>query len=164
MARPSGKCPSRVFEWLAEMELYLEDLVRLARGQLRLANMPPRDGELAVIRRIVLTPEAVQPGDLFWCLQRQDCNLELAFLRGALGVALAGESIEPWPGRFSLLVDDPVTGLERLIAGLAAGEQFFHNPPELKDLQLSAGAGVDIYPPVNRKCRIANVKCLTKLD
>jgi hypothetical protein len=129
------------------MDLCLDDLARLTGGELRLAAMPPRDGGLARVRRIVLSAEAVSAGDLFWCLARQGCNIELAFLRGALGVIAAGQPIEPWPGRFSLLVDDPVAGMKRLIEGLAAGRQFFDNSSELKVLQLCAAGGADIYPP-----------------
>jgi len=146
------------------MDLCLHDLVRLTGGQLRLAAMPPRDGHLTLLQRIVLSAEAACSGDLFWCLARQSCNIELAYLRGALGVVTAGRPVEPWPGRFSLQVDDPVACLERLIEALAGGRQFFDDLPELKVLQLCAAGGVDIYPPTNRKCRVSKLKCLTKLE
>lgn len=130
------------------MNLCLDDLAALTGGVLRLAAMPPRDGDLAVVQRIVLSVEDVSSGDVFWCLGRHRCETELAFLRGALGVVAAGAAIEPWPGRFSLQIDDPVRRLKRLVDGLAAsGDQSFDQSSELKVLQLCAAGGVDIYPP-----------------
>jgi hypothetical protein len=130
------------------MNLSLHDLAELTGGELRLAATPPRDGELTLVKRFVLTAETAGAEDVFWCLARHACNVELAFLRGALGVVSAGRAIEPWPGRFSLQVDDSVEALRRLVAGLSVGwEQSFNDPPELKVLQLCAAGGVDIYAP-----------------
>jgi len=137
------------------MNLCPFDLAQLTGGELRLAAMPPRDGELTPIQRVVLSAEAAGPGTVFWCMDRQSGDVELAFLRGALGVVAAGASIEPWPGRFSLQIDDPVAALRDLIAGLLArDEQFFDEGPELKVLQLCAARVADISPPT---CgRVAN--------
>ena len=130
------------------MILCLHDLVELTGGELRLAAMPPRDGELTQIRRIVLSAENATAGDVLWCLARRAGEIELAFLRGVLGVVATGASVEPWPGRFSLRIDDPQAGLSRFIEGLLAGrEQSFDPGPELKDLQLCAAGLVDISPP-----------------
>src|SRR5687767_4695844 len=97
------------------MILCLQDLVELTGGELRLAAMPPRDGELTQVRRIVLSAENANAGDVFWCLTRHAGEIELAFLNGALGIVAAGPSVEPWPGRFSLQIHDPIGGLGRLI-------------------------------------------------
>lgn len=132
-----------------KMTLCIADLAAITRGQLRLASMPPRDGELAKVRRLVLSAEDVCPGDVFWCLRRHAGNIELAFLRGALGTVAAGKSFEPWPGRFSLVVDDPEKCLERVARRWVATirEQSFVNRSELKVLQLCGPSRVDIYPP-----------------
>jgi hypothetical protein len=130
------------------MILCLQDLVELTGGELRLAAMPPRDGELTQLRRIVLSAEAARTGDLFWCLARRAGEIELAYLQGAMGVVAAGPPVEPWPGRFCLEIDDPIAGLSRLIESLLADrEQSFDSGPELKVLQLCAVVGVDISPP-----------------
>ena len=130
------------------MILCLHDLVELTGGELRLAAMPPRDGELTHIRRIVLSAEAARSGDLFWCLARRAGEIELAFLNGALGIVAVGPSVEPWPGRFSLQIDDPLACLSRLMETLLANrEQSFDPGPELKVLQLCAAGLVDISPP-----------------
>jgi len=145
------------------MQLCLRDLAALTGGELRLAAMPPRDGEFSIVRQLVLSAELSGEGDVYWCLGRRDCAVELAFLRGALGVVVADRRIEPWPGRFCLLVDDPIAALERLVesvtqresrvdcwsaaAILPANEESGRELPELKGLQLCAGWGVDIYSP-----------------
>jgi hypothetical protein len=130
------------------MILCLLDLVELTGGELRLAAMPPRDGELTQVRRLVLSAEAASMGDVFWCLARRAGEIELAFLNGALGIVAAGPTVEPWPGRFSLQIDDPIMGLGRLIDSLLADRELsFDSGPELKDLQLYAAGLADISPP-----------------
>ena len=148
MARTSESKFGRDIAWSANMNLCLFDLARLTGGALRLAAMPPRDGELTWIRRIVLSAEAASPGTVFWCFDRQGCDIELAFLRGALGVVAGGSPIEPWPGRFSLQVNDSVASLRELIEGLLTrDEQSCEEPSELKVLQLCAAGVADISPP-----------------
>ena len=123
-------------ESLADMNICLIDLAELSGGKLQLAIMPPLDGVLARVRRIVLSPDVVGPGDVYWRLAGQPGDTEAAFLRGALAIVTAGRPIEPWPGRFSLQVDDPVAALRRLIEQLGAFEkQSSRNGPELKVLQ-----------------------------
>ena len=156
------------------MQLCLHDLAELTGGKLRLAAMPPREGELARVQRFVLNANAAGEGDVYWCFGGRDCSAELAYIRGALGVIVADRQLEPWPGRFSLLVDDPVAALQRLVKSLIrqeavedwpvavaftpAKKETSSNPPELKGLQLCAGWGVDIYSPTTRKCRMPKVK------
>jgi len=125
------------------MKLCILDLIQITGGKLRLAAMPPLDGELAVIERIVLFADAVRAGDVFWCLDRRACDVDLAFLRGALGVVAAGPPIEPWAGRFSLRVSDPTSVLAEL-RGQLSGE----NAAELKVLQLCAAGRTDISSPI----------------
>src|SRR5262245_29649159 len=110
------------------MILCLQDLVEVTGGELKLAAMPPRDGELTHVRRIVLSAEAAGMGDLFWCLARRAGEIELAYLNGALGIVAAGPSVEPWPGRFSLRIDDPIMGLSRLIESLLADREQSFDP------------------------------------
>jgi|SRR5262245_747782 len=130
------------------MNLCLIDLAELTGGQLHLASMPPLDGVLARIGRIVLSPSSINAGDIFWQLTYQPGNIETAFFRGALGVVSSGRRIEPWPGRFCLQVDDPIAALQHLINGLESiEEQFSRGLSELKDLQLCAAQPTDIPPP-----------------
>src|SRR4029450_13020112 len=133
------------------MHLCVLDLAELTGGQLRLAAMPPRAGELAEVERICLAADETRPGDVFWCLGGGPCDFDLAFLRGAIGVVSSRE-VEPWPGRFSMTVTDPASALERRVRGLlrrtALGEQeSFVDCSELKDLQLRGSEAIANFPP-----------------
>ena len=129
------------------MNLCILDLVQHTSGQLQLAAMPPREGELTALGRIVTRAADVQPGDVYWCWECGKASIEEAFLRGALGVVHAQRRVEPWPGRFCLQVDDPVAALARLVEGkLSQPQESSDNSPELKVLQLCDAAGADIYP------------------
>lgn len=130
------------------MTLCVLDLVQLTGGELHLAAMPPRDGELTAIGRIELAPDRILAGDVYWRGAPLAGDVELAFLRGALGIVAAGPIREPWPGRFWLRVDDGFAALRDVVQGLlqAADEDIFANEPELKDLQLCADRRPDIYP------------------
>jgi hypothetical protein len=130
------------------MNLCLIDLAELTGGQLQLASMPPLDGVLARIGRIVLSTASIEQGDVFWQLTYQPGNIETAFFRGALGVVFTGRRIEPWPGRFCLQVDDPIAALRLFINSVASvEEQFSRCGPDLKVLQLCAASPLDIPPP-----------------
>jgi len=147
MVRESASCPFRDFAWWANMSLCLLDLAQLTGGELRLAAMPPLDGELALARRVVFWPEMTSEGDVFWCFDRRDCDAELAFFRGALAVAFAGPAIEPWPGRACLRLADPIAALAQLMSGLSGGcQESLASSAELKVLQLCAVRRVDIPP------------------
>jgi hypothetical protein len=144
------------------MRLCLQELAELTGGELRFARMPPRAGELSIVRRMVLDAEDAGEGDVYWRLGRGECSAELAYFRGALGV-VTEQAVEPWPGRFSLQVDDPVAALERLVELVIRREsaekcvvlsgawetekETSSQQPELKVLQLCAGFRVDIYSP-----------------
>ena len=135
------------------MKLCLQDLIELTRGELKLAAMPPLEGELTPIERIMLRPDSIESGDLSWCLAAERCDIELAFLRGAVGVVCSNWTVEPWPGRFVLVVDDTIAALEQTVEGISeqlafqATEEFSHHPAELKDLQLCATRATDIPSP-----------------
>lgn len=161
------------------MQICLADLATITGGSPRLASMPPSAGELVAIERIVLTPEAVREGDLYWRLMGRPGDLELAFMNGASGV-VSQRSIEPWPGRFCLVVEDAIRALQLLLESLensdereswqlpgddrraVAGKKSRGQSPELKDLQLWSEERADIYPstceraeidPLFRNCR-----------
>jgi hypothetical protein len=150
MSRASGKSLGNDSAWWDEAvnSLCLLDLAEMTGGELLLSSMPPRDGELLLIRRIVLTAEMVQPEDVLWCFAGGPCAAELAFLRGAAGVVTARPDVQPWAGCFCLVVEDPVSALERLLdsANLRLGEESFCLSPELKVLQLPEPREADIYP------------------
>jgi hypothetical protein len=104
------------------MFLCIHDLVELTGGRLQVASMPPLAGAWVQVPRIVLDVSLVESGDLFWCLTDAGCDADLAYLHGAIGVVCADRVVEPWPGTFSLLVEDSVATLERLVAAVLAGE------------------------------------------
>jgi len=66
--------------------------------------------------RVVIDSRQVQPGDLFWALPGQKHDgaefVGDAYLHGAAGVVSSRAMIPP-PGRFGLVVHDPVDGLMR---------------------------------------------------
>ena len=135
------------------MKLCLQDLLEMTGGELKLAAMPPLEGELTPIQRIVLQPRSIEAGDVFWCLAAERCDIELAFLRGAVGVVCANWTVEPWPGRFVLIVDDTVAALEQTVAGLSiqiglrTDEEILGKSSELKVLQLCGARPFSISPP-----------------
>jgi hypothetical protein len=91
-------------------DLLLRDLVVTTGGRLTLASMPPRDGDLLMLRRSRTSAADVRPGDVFWALRHPAGDgmfeVEEAFSRGAAGAAISGRTIEPWPGKFVVAVDD----------------------------------------------------------
>src|SRR6476661_7513949 len=105
------------------MTLCLIDLADITGGRLRLAAMPPLDGVLARVGRIVLSPDLIEHGDVLWQLTCLPGETETAFLRGAFGVVASGRPAEPWPGCFSLQVDDPLADLRMLVERLDGFEE-----------------------------------------
>jgi len=148
------------------MKLCLQDLADWTGGEVKFASMPPLAGELTPIERILLKPVTIEPGDLFWCLAANHCDVELAFFRGAIGVVCTNRTVNPWPGRFVLLVADPISALQSLVEGLAqqlslGGEEVFAlEASELKDLQLCAAQRAVISPPTcERSTRSRQANC-----
>jgi UDP-N-acetylmuramyl pentapeptide synthase len=91
-------------------DLLLRDLVISAGGRLSLAAMPPRDGDLLMLRRSTSDAADVRLGDLYWALSGESDDgmrhVEEAFARGAAGAVISGRTIEPWAGKFTLTVSD----------------------------------------------------------
>ena len=88
----------------------LANLSELTGGTLNLGAMPPLDGALATLGRVVIDSREVEPGDVFWALpgtqhDGQEFAAE-AFARGAIGVVLSDQQAEPWAGCFTLNVPD----------------------------------------------------------
>jgi UDP-N-acetylmuramoyl-tripeptide--D-alanyl-D-alanine ligase len=92
-------------------------LTEIVGGALLFSDMPPRDGDAAVVSRIVTDSRQVQPGDLFWALAGGSCDgadfAYEAYMRGATGI-VARRRVEPWAGRWSLIVPDPMLALWEL--------------------------------------------------
>jgi UDP-N-acetylmuramoyl-tripeptide--D-alanyl-D-alanine ligase len=85
------------------------ELAAIVGGRLRLGSMPPLGGDLEPIGRLSVDSRTVAPGEVFWGLSAQadPANLpEEAFARGAKGVVVEGRRVTPWPGTFSVEVDD----------------------------------------------------------
>ena len=98
------------------MTMSIRDVTELVGGQLQFGPMPPLDGNLETIGRILPNCQNVKPRDVvLWCQDQQprDCFLEEAYARGGLGI-IAQRPVTPWAGRFSLLVDDTRYVLRRL--------------------------------------------------
>ncbi len=100
------------------MKLCIQELQLAVGGDLRWPAMPPRDGELSRVGRIVVDSGEVQQGDVYWALPSIEENqgvqfAQQAFMRGALGV-VADCPIEPWDGSFALTVPDSQLALWEL--------------------------------------------------
>ena len=136
------------------MNLCLMDLAELTGGRLQLAAMPPFDGVLARVERIVLSVDRIDQNDVFWQLAYRPGDVESAFLRGAFGVVTSARPVEPWPGRFCLHVADSLAALRLLLERLDAfEEQFSRSSSELKVLQLCAAQPFCIPPPTCDRSR-----------
>jgi UDP-N-acetylmuramoyl-tripeptide--D-alanyl-D-alanine ligase len=99
-------------------DLNLQQLHEILGGRLRLATLAPRDGDATRIGRIVTDSRQLAPGDVFWGLAGPKFDgsdfAEQAFEAGATGVVVAGRYVKPWPGRWSLEVDNGERSLTRL--------------------------------------------------
>jgi hypothetical protein len=83
-------------------DLLLRDLVISAGGRLSLAAMPPRDGDLLMLRRSTSDASEALSGESDDGMR----HVEEAFARGAAGAVISGRTIEPWAGKFTLTVSD----------------------------------------------------------
>ena len=109
------------------MRLCIGDLAEIIGGQLVLASLPPLAGPYEPVRRIVVESREVRAGDVYWGLTAPGYDgshlAEDALLRGAFGVVVSGRHIEPWAGRFSILVPDANQALVELAQCLPRGRR-----------------------------------------
>jgi UDP-N-acetylmuramoyl-tripeptide--D-alanyl-D-alanine ligase len=102
------------------MQLSIGELCELLGGQLRLGSMPPRDGHLTPLGRIIADSRQVNAGDVFWGLRGERTDgahyAEEAYTRGATGVVTSGRWVAPWAGRWSLEVADANAALASFAA------------------------------------------------
>ena len=96
----------------------VRDIVEIVGGEVRLGSLPPLDGEMQPVDRIVTDCRHVRPGDVFWAASNSGNHgadfAELAFSRGATGVVVSGRRVEPWAGKFCIQVGDTDEALRRL--------------------------------------------------
>jgi len=99
-------------------DLKLKQLHEIVGGRLRLATLEPRHGESAAIGNIVTDSRLMRRGDVFWGLPgtRFDGShfASDAFARGAEGAVVGKRYVQPWPGCWSLEVDDAQRALVQL--------------------------------------------------
>ncbi len=99
-------------------DLTVKKLHEIVGGRLRLATLPPRDGEEARVGHIVIDSRQVQRSDVFWGLTgtRFDGSnfAEEAYSRGAAGAVVGGRYVQPAPGCWSLEVACAQEALVRL--------------------------------------------------
>jgi UDP-N-acetylmuramoyl-tripeptide--D-alanyl-D-alanine ligase len=99
-------------------DLTVKKLHEIVGGRLRLATLPPRNGEAARVRRIVTDSRQLQRGDVFWGLEgtRFDgASFALsAYERGATGAVVGRRYVQPAPGCWSLEVTDALCALQQL--------------------------------------------------
>jgi UDP-N-acetylmuramoyl-tripeptide--D-alanyl-D-alanine ligase len=90
--------------------LCIRELAQVTGGQLSVGTMPPLGGDLEPINRIRTDSRLIEPGDVFWGLKGRTHQgsrfAEEAFARGALGAIVSDRNLEPWAGKFSLVVED----------------------------------------------------------
>jgi UDP-N-acetylmuramoyl-tripeptide--D-alanyl-D-alanine ligase len=98
----------------------IKQLHEITGGRLRLATLPPRGGELARVRHVVIDSRQARRGDVFWGLVGTHLDgshfATEAYARGAEGVVVGRKYVQPWPGCWSLEVDDSLKALEQLAA------------------------------------------------
>lgn len=99
-------------------DLTVELLHKVLGGRLRMATLPPRDGEATLVRQVVTDSRRVEPGDVFWALPGQNGDgalfVEDAFDRGASGAVVSGRYVQPRPGCWCLEVEDAQQSLNQL--------------------------------------------------
>ncbi|MCL4207116.1 MAG: hypothetical protein KJ000_31940 [Pirellulaceae bacterium] len=91
-------------------QFLIRDMTGAIDGHVQFGSLPPLNGDLEPIGRIVSDVRDVRPGDVWWALETSPHDsanrAHEAFLRGALGVVVQGCSVEPWAGRFRIAVED----------------------------------------------------------
>ena len=98
-------------------DLSVNKLHEIVGGRLRMATLPPRHGDSALVRSIVTDSRQVEPGAVFWGLTGSRFDgatfAAEAFSRGAAGTVV-GNYVQPSPGCWSLQVDDTLRALPEL--------------------------------------------------
>jgi hypothetical protein len=129
--------------------MLLIDLAHLTGGTLRFGPMPPLDGQWTPVGRFALDSRLVEAGDVFWRLPglpgQTACSPQHAMFRGASGVVGLPDTLQPWPGRFCLEIENPLAALAQVLDWLE--ENARQNSLELKDLQLCRHRALDKTPP-----------------
>ena len=99
-------------------DLTLSKLHEIVGGRLRLATLAPRHGDAARVGRIVTDSRQVHSGDIFWGLAGTRFDgasfATEAYSRGATGAVVGKKYVQPWPGCWSLEVDDAQQSLRQL--------------------------------------------------
>jgi UDP-N-acetylmuramoyl-tripeptide--D-alanyl-D-alanine ligase len=102
------------------ISLCIQELAEITGGRLHLGVMPPLGGGMEPIGRVVADVRDVQPGDVFWEMETAEqgaaARADDAFAQGALGAVVAGRHVEPWAGKFSVVVRDASWALWQLAA------------------------------------------------
>jgi len=102
------------------IDLCIQELTEIVRGHLRLGSMPPLGGEMEPVGRVVVDLRNVQPGDVFLALETVEhdsaARADIAFAAGAQGVIVDRQHVEPWAGKFSVVVEDTACALRQLAA------------------------------------------------
>jgi len=92
------------------MTQLIRDLTETIGGRVQFGSLPPLGGDFEPVGRFVCDVREIQPGDVWWALETSEhdsaSRAEEAYLRGALGVVVQGRHVEPWAGKFSVLVED----------------------------------------------------------
>ena len=99
-------------------ELTVRKLHEIVGGRLRLATLAPRHGEAAGVGPIITDSRQVQPGDVFWGLAGTRFDgasfAAEAYSRGATGAVVGKKYVQPWPGCWSLEINDAQQSLHQL--------------------------------------------------
>ncbi len=99
-------------------DLTVERLHEILGGRLRFAARMPQAGEQTRIGHVVTDSRQIQPGDVFWALSGTHLDgadfAPEAYRRGASGVVVGGRYVQPWPGCWSLEVQQAQQALHKL--------------------------------------------------
>lgn len=100
----------------------IRELADVVGGDLRLGAMPPLGGDLEPVGPVVADSHHVQSGDVFWALDTAGDHAaryaEIAFSRDAAGAVVSRRRLEPWAGKFGIVVPDTRVALWHLAASL----------------------------------------------
>ena len=98
-------------------EITIRELAELVDGELQLASMPPLGGGHEPAGRVVGRMSEVRAGDVFAATEKENYSVEEAYARGVSGVIVDRSPLEPWAGRFAIVVSDAAVAWRKLQAG-----------------------------------------------